>query len=174
MKHRHLEIPSGTPTEELPSAGIVDLLERGDLDDWRPLAVAVARDPFGPFAARVAGLLDAFPMYGTSPLWRAYLDRCRAREEGRRTPRRTATLAALRRQAGLTQTELAGRLGISQSDLSKLERRQDPRVSTLGKYAAALGVDLRIVFDDDGELTALHLTDGARLARRARSPATRS
>jgi DNA-binding XRE family transcriptional regulator len=157
MKHRHLEIPPGTPTKALPSAAIVDLLERGDLDDWRPLAVEIARDPFGPFAARLAGLLDAFPMYGTSPMWRAYIERCRARDEGRRAPRQTATLAALRRQAGLTQAELAGRLGISQSDLSKLERRQDPRVVTLRKYAAALGAELRVVFDADGKPTDLRL-----------------
>jgi DNA-binding Xre family transcriptional regulator len=160
MKHRHLEFLSGTPIDELPSAAIVDLLERGDLDDWRPLVVAIARDPSGPFATRFAGLLDAFPMYGTSPLWRAFLDRCRAREEGRRTPRRAATLSLLRRRMGLTQVELARRLGITQSDLSKLERRTDLRLSTLRKYAAALGGNLHLLFEGDGEPIEVRPAEG--------------
>lgn len=157
MKHRHLEILPGTPTVDLPSAAIVELLERGDLDDWRPLAAEVARAPFGPLATRVAGLLDDFPMYGTSPMWRAFIDRCRAREEGRRARGRTATLTDLRRRAGLTQAELARRLGISQSDLSKLEHRKDLRISTLRRCAAALGANLRIVFESGGEPTDLRL-----------------
>ena len=43
------------------------------------------------------------------------------------------------RAHGLTQVELARRMRISQSDLSKLERRSDVRLSTLHAYAEALG-----------------------------------
>ncbi|MGH8906146.1 MAG: helix-turn-helix domain-containing protein [Egibacteraceae bacterium] len=118
MIHRHVEYPPDTPVTELPAAALVDILDRGDLDDWRPIAQAVARDPEGPFAQRVARLLDAYPMYGTSPLWRAWIERCQARAQGRRpTP---MSLAEVRRRAGLSQAELAARMGISQSDLSSL------------------------------------------------------
>jgi DNA-binding Xre family transcriptional regulator len=168
MKHRHLEIPSRTQVDELPSAALVDLLQRGDLDDWRPLAEAIARQPFGPFAARLAGLLDTFPAYGTSPLWRAFIDHCRSRDEGRRAPRQTTTLAALRARAGLTQAELARRLGISQSDLSKLERRKDIRLSTLRRYATALGGDLRVVIERAGEALDLCTPGGSRSSARSR------
>lgn len=161
MRHRHLEIPPGTALEQLPSAALVDLLERGDLDDWRPLAATIARAPFGPFATRLAGLVDAFPMYGTSQLWRAFIDRCRTREEGRRWSPRATTLSMLRRERGLTQVELARRLGISQSDLSKLERRTDLRLSTLRKYAAAIGGSLRIVFEGDGAPIEIRLAGRA-------------
>ena len=82
-RYRHLKIPPDTPPEELPAAAIVDTLERGDLAAWRPLAAAVARNPFGPFARRVVLLIDAYPMYGVSPLWRAWIERCRARAEDR-------------------------------------------------------------------------------------------
>lgn len=158
MIHRHLAITPDTPVEDLPAAAIVDLLDRGDLGDWQPIAVAVARDPFGPFAAKVRELIDHFPMYGTSALWRAWIDRCRAREEGRRTSlSRKATLVSLRRQSGLTQVEFARRLGISQSDLSKLERRTDLRLSTLRRYAQALGGSLRIVVERDGERVELSI-----------------
>jgi DNA-binding Xre family transcriptional regulator len=149
VTHRHVRYPKDTPAEELPAAALVDTLERGDLTAWRPIAAAVRREPFGALAVRIGQLVDAFPMYGASVLWRAWIDRCRAREEGRRESRRTLTLYALRRSLGLTQVELARRLAMSQSDLSKLERRSDVRISTLGRYAEALGGRLRIVFEAD-------------------------
>ena len=145
VNHRHLQIRPGTPIHEQPSAAILDVLERGDLDEWRPIAYAIRGDPMGPFADRVLRLLDAYPMYGTSPLWRSWIDRCRARTE-ERLPTRVASLSALRRELGLTQVELADRLGMSQSDLSKLERRRDVRLSSLRGYAEALGGRLRILF----------------------------
>lgn len=84
-------------------------------------------------------------MYGTSPLWRSWIDRCRARAASGLLPR-VEGLATLRRELGLTQVEVAGRMGMTQSDLSKLERRQDVRLSTLQACAAALGGRLCLLF----------------------------
>lgn len=53
-------------------------------------------------------------------------------------------LLELRLLAGLTQTELAKRLGIGQTALSRLEKRSDMQVSTLKAYAEALGARLQI------------------------------
>ena len=48
-------------------------------------------------------------------------------------------LALLRRSLGLSQTEVAARMGTSQSALARLESGQnDIRVSTLSRYAEAL------------------------------------
>jgi DNA-binding Xre family transcriptional regulator len=148
--HRHVQVRPGTPAEELPSAAIVDLLGRGDLDDWQPIADAIARDPKGELAEKVVRLVDAYPMYGTSPLWRSWIDRRRARAEGDRRSSPVEGLASLRRELGLTQVELAGRVGMSQSDLSKLERRRDVRLSTLRAYTEALGGSLRILCELGG------------------------
>ena len=79
MNHRHLEVVSGTPVEAQPLAAIVDVLQRGDLDEWRPVAMAILQDPTGEFAGNVSRLVDAYPMYGTSTLWRSWIDRCRGR-----------------------------------------------------------------------------------------------
>ena len=158
MIHRHLEVSGGTPPDKLPSAAIIDLLERGDLDDWRPIAVAIARAPDGELSRRVSRLIDEYPIYGTSPLWRAWIDRSRARAEGVLGDR-VVDLASFRREAGLTQVELALRLGISQSDLSKLERRRDVRLSTLEAWAAALGSRLRVI------LTSRRVRVGIRLGQ---------
>lgn len=55
-------------------------------------------------------------------------------------------LAAERRRRRVRQTALAARMGVSQSDVSKLEtgsagRRQEPRLSTILRYAAAAGLE---------------------------------
>jgi DNA-binding transcriptional regulator YiaG len=60
-------------------------------------------------------------------------------------------LRALREAAGLTQEELAQRVAITQSQLSKLERREDHRISTVRRYVAALGGELEIVAVVDGK-----------------------
>lgn len=158
MIHRHLEARPEIPVENLPLAAVVDILERGDLREWQPLAAAVARDPWGEFAATIMRLIDAHPMYGTSPLWRSWIDRRRARLEPIQGERRTAGLAALRRDHGLTQVEVATRIGISQSDLSKLERRHDIRISTLRAYVAAIGGRLRLICESQGRETELRLS----------------
>jgi predicted transcriptional regulator len=49
-------------------------------------------------------------------------------------------LVAARRESGLSQTELAARMGTSQSAVARLESGDlDARLSTLERYAAALG-----------------------------------
>jgi DNA-binding XRE family transcriptional regulator len=135
----------GTSIEALPSAALVDLFERGDLSDWQPVLAAIARDSKGALARRVMELMDRFPMYGTAPLIRAWIDRVRAASRWVEQPAETAELRDLRRRMGLTQTELAARLDMSQSDLSKLERRKDVRLSTLESYVEGLGGHLMVV-----------------------------
>ena len=62
-----------------------------------------------------------------------------------------ATLCAKRAQLGLSQTEVAARMGTSQSAVARLESGEaDLRLSTLERYAAALGqrLDIRLSIDD--------------------------
>jgi predicted transcriptional regulator len=54
-------------------------------------------------------------------------------------------LRALRKAANLTQNEMAPLIEMTQSELSRLERREDHRVSTLARYVRALGGHLKIV-----------------------------
>jgi transcriptional regulator with XRE-family HTH domain len=52
-------------------------------------------------------------------------------------------LVELRRHHGLSQTEVAARMGTSQSALARLESgHSDARMSTLVRYAAALGTNV--------------------------------
>jgi predicted transcriptional regulator len=61
------------------------------------------------------------------------------RELAERRRRVIAELAAARREQGLTQSEVAGRMGTSQPVVARLETGGlDVRLSTLERYAAAL------------------------------------
>jgi transcriptional regulator with XRE-family HTH domain len=52
-------------------------------------------------------------------------------------------LAAQRQAAGLSQTEVAARMGTSQSAVARLESgATDTRASTLERYAAAIGGEI--------------------------------
>lgn len=77
MRHRHLDYPPAAGIAELGAAALDDLLDRGDLTDWAPLARAVAADPHGPLADKVLHLCAAHPMYGTSVLWRLWIAQLR-------------------------------------------------------------------------------------------------
>jgi predicted transcriptional regulator len=59
-------------------------------------------------------------------------------------PARVATATGSRWRAGLTQTEVARRMGTTQSGIARFESGDsDPRLSTVERYAQVVGVDLR-------------------------------
>jgi hypothetical protein len=148
--HRHLHYSNDTPPTQLGPAAIDDLLDRGDLVDWAPLARAVADEPWGSVADTVLRLCSAHHMYGTSRLWTAYVQVCRASRLGGGTASwptrpRNATLTELRVSRGLSQAAVGVDLGMNQSEVSRLERRSDMRLSTLRSYVHAMGGLLRTV-----------------------------
>lgn len=56
-----------------------------------------------------------------------------------------------RRAVGKSQVEVAAELGVTQANVSRIERANDLQLSTLDKYVRALGgrLELRVVFDDE-------------------------
>jgi transcriptional regulator with XRE-family HTH domain len=80
-------------------------------------------------------------------------------------------IRAVRLEAGLTQAELARRVGTSQAAVARLERGgANPRVSTLARVVAATGQQLELVTRDAGGEV-----DEAQIARHLRlSPAERA
>lgn len=54
------------------------------------------------------------------------------------------SLAELRKELGVTQVEMAEAAKMTQSELSKLERRDDHLVSTLRRAVRALGGELEV------------------------------
>ena len=68
-------------------------------------------------------------------------------------------LAAIRRETGLTQVELAANLGVGQAQISKVERQDDMLISTLAAY---LGADAQIVVEVAEQTITFDLTVGRR------------
>jgi transcriptional regulator with XRE-family HTH domain len=57
------------------------------------------------------------------------------------------TVRALRLYRGMSQTDVGTALGMTQSEVSKLERRGNLSVRTLRRYLGTLGARLRLVAD---------------------------
>ena len=73
------------------------------------------------------------------------------REIAQRRRRVIGELAGARRAAGLSQTEVAARMGTSQSVVARLESGEiAARLSTLQRYAAAVGRELELGIRERG------------------------
>jgi len=75
-------------------------------------------------------------------------------------------LAELRESRGLTQLQLAEQLGVSQVNVSRIERAEDTQLSTISRYVQGLGghLKLRAIFDDERTVAlSLPATDTAQV-----------
>lgn len=63
---------------------------------------------------------------------------------GRTEPPRAVRLAELRQGRGLSQEELAVRAGVGQANISRIEGRDDLKISTLARIVEAMGGSLSI------------------------------
>lgn len=70
-------------------------------------------------------------------------------------PSKTVLMKRIRELSGLTQVELAKRLKITQSTISKIESNQDICLSTLVRYVTSLGGELTIQVRVQDQLLAL-------------------
>lgn len=70
-------------------------------------------------------------------------------------------LRELRERRGVTQEQIAEQLGTSRPNVSRIEREDDVRVSTLQRYVAALGGELELIarFPDGGREMLLGSTN---------------
>jgi hypothetical protein len=82
-------------------------------------------------------------------------ERIEASERRAREKVAELTLAELREAAGKTQTEVAALTEQTQGELSRFERRDDRRLSTLRRYVEALGGELEVFAVVNGKRVAL-------------------
>lgn len=77
------------------------------------------------------------------PAKRAAIIRARKKIAGELDDKSPFSLSKLRLSAGLSQAELADRLGTQQPAIARLEKGEvDPQLSTITKLAEALGTDV--------------------------------
>jgi transcriptional regulator with XRE-family HTH domain len=83
-------------------------------------------------------------------------------------PRQGARLAALRRAAGLTQTELADVVGETQRNIAYWEQAdKPPRSDVIPRLASVLGVSVETLLTADGELAPAHQRGSVGRAQKA-------
>ena len=71
-----------------------------------------------------------------------------------------SVLIGARADAGLTQTELAERMGTTQSAVARLEGgRSNPSMKTLERYGEATGTRLKISFEPVGDARPIEYQD---------------
>jgi DNA-binding transcriptional regulator YiaG len=92
------------------------------------------------------------------------------RRASQQPPGQPEPLRQIRRRRRVSQVELAGRIGTSQGDVSRLERRSDLLVGTLARYLEALGGSLELSARFPGLLIRIDLPGRTTPARR--KPAT--
>ncbi len=117
---------------------------RGDsavVVDWRP------RDGFGVSASeeKDIGYGDYAPDEFYEDAEAAQARVMHLLRTGEKThPSREIDLRRVRRACKASQEDVAERLGISQASVSRIEQRNDLRLSTLRRYVQALGAELHI------------------------------
>ena len=114
-----------------------------------PAEPAPAEPTAGLEAGLEAGSLPVMPGFREMALRRADEQAARMAEDRGRLVRE---LAGQRQAAGLSQTEVAARMGTSQSAVARLESgTADVRASTLERYAAAVGGQITWKLDRPAE-----------------------
>jgi len=75
------------------------------------------------------------------------------------------TLQEIRKSQDVTQNDIAKLLGIKQENVSRMERREDMKVSTMREYIEALGGTMQInaVFPDDKIINVLNGNEESRV-----------
>jgi DNA-binding XRE family transcriptional regulator len=84
--------------------------------------------------------------------------------------RRRMTLAELRKGRKISQATVAQALGIGQMQISRLEKRKDPRLSTMQRTIAAMGGQLTLIatFPDQEPVVLVSSQPGEEKAGRAK------
>lgn len=115
---RNLRIGPDHPVAEWPTEAVQAALERGDLREWRRLAVEIGADPWGRSARQVEEVLGHSRPYGVADLFERAIAAARGRAEQEERAAVAAELKELVASAAVTQAEFASRIGTSASRLS--------------------------------------------------------
>ena len=118
LKFRNITASVDDPVETWPFEGILTAVERGTLPDWRRLAAAIRRDPWGPVAQQVHEAIEMARPYGTSELLTAVIERARRDAADAERAEVAGEIRDLVTRSGLSRQDFALRLGTSRSRLS--------------------------------------------------------
>jgi DNA-binding transcriptional regulator YiaG len=134
VRFRNLDFDSTAPLDEWPTEAIETVIDRGSLSDWRGLANAIRRNPWGPAARTAESVVAWGEHYGVDALMSGVIRHARADVARRGRAEYAAQIRAWRAQTGMTLRQFATAAGTSASRLSDYENAKvAPTTDVLGR-----------------------------------------
>jgi DNA-binding transcriptional regulator YiaG len=134
VRFRNLDFDSTAPLDEWPAEAIETVIDRGSLSDWRGLANAIRRNPWGPAARTTEAIVAWGEHYGVDALMSGVVRHAREDVARRGRADYAAQIRSWRAQTGLTLRQFALVAGTSASRLSDYENAKvAPTTDVLGR-----------------------------------------
>lgn len=121
MRFRNLELDATLPLDQWPAEAVETLIDRGTLSDWRKLADAIRRNPWGHVARTAETVTTWGEHYGVDALISNVIRHAREDISVRGRAEYAAIICSWRNQTGMTLREFARAAGTSASRLSDYE-----------------------------------------------------
>ena len=121
MQFRNLDFDQAAPVDEWPAEAIETVIDRGTLSDWRKLAEAIRRNPWGPAARTTETVTSWGEHYGVDALLSNVIGHAREDVVSRGRAEYAQQIRTWRTQTGMTLRQFARAAGTSASRLSDYE-----------------------------------------------------
>ena len=118
LRFRNVDADPSDAVATWPFEALVTAIDRGLVDDWRPVFAEIRRSPWGPVARRVERYLSYRDPDGVSTLFTLAIEKARQEIEGADRAVVAARVRAAVEQSGVTKAEFASLVGTSASRLS--------------------------------------------------------
>ena len=139
-RFRNLDFDATQPLDHWPAEAIETLIDRGSLSDWRRLANAIRRNPWGPASRTTETVVSWGEHYGVDALMTRVIGRAREDITQRGRAEYAAQIRSWRAQSGMTLRQFARAAGTSASRLSDYENAKvAPTTDVLGRLSHVAG-----------------------------------
>ncbi len=136
VQFRNLDFDPTAPLDLWPAEAIETVIDRGSLPDWRRLADAIRRNPWGPAARTTETVISWGEHYGVDALMSRVIRHARDDLTLRGRTEYAAQIRAWRTGAGMTLRQFALAAGTSAPRLSDYENAKvAPTTDVLGRLS---------------------------------------
>ena len=115
---RNVEASADEPVDTWPYEALVETLERGLVQDWRPVFAGIRARPWGAVARRIQRWARSTEDRAAAALFAAAIDRARDRVEAQERDEVARRVREAIESSGLTSADFAASIGTSASRLS--------------------------------------------------------
>jgi DNA-binding transcriptional regulator YiaG len=134
VRFRNLDFDPTAPMDLWPAEAIETVIDRGSLSDWRSLADAIRRNPWGPAARTAETVISWNEHYGVDALMSNVIRHAREDLTLRGRIEYAAQIRSWRAQTGMTLRQFARAAGTSAPRLSDYENAKvAPTTDVLGR-----------------------------------------